>query len=162
MLLCWCKLINTHAKIEIHKVAAIQQQLNGSPRRSPRQKNAKIKIHKEVKKEKDENAIKRSLSYSDALVEESPSKKKTRTLKSPEERTLRKNLKLKLKGLERRLLAGDFHHDTKNLKTLKVDCFKDAVRPYIYELIGESDENPNMIVQAERLASRDIVKKRLY
>ena len=118
-------------------------------------------IHK-VKEEKDENTIKRSLSYSDAMAEESsPSKKKTRTLKSPEERTLRKNLKVKLKGLERRLLSGEFHHDVKNLKILKLDCFSDAVRPYIYELVGESAENPAAVVYAERLA-RDIVKKRLY
>ena len=74
---------------------------------------------------------------------------------------MRKNLQVKLKGLERRLLSGEFHHDAKNLRTLKADCFSDAVRPYIYELVGESAENPCMVVYAERLA-RDIVKKRLY
>ena len=106
-----------------------------------------------VKKEKDqENTIKRSLSYSDAINEESPSKKKSRsrTLKSPEKRSLRKNLALKLKSLERGLLAGEFHHDTKNLKSLNMDCFKDAFRPHIYEIIGECDENPGLVVQAER------------
>ena len=55
---------------------------------------------------------------------------------------MRKSLQVKLKGLERRLLSGEFHHDPKNLKILKLDCFSDAVRPYIYELVGESTENP--------------------
>ena len=112
----------------------------------------------------EENKIKRELSYSDAIAEsESPSKKKSHTLKSPEERSLRKNLALKLQSLEKRLLTGEFHYDTKNLKGLKMDCFDDAARPHIYEIIGdECDENPVMVLQAERLARRDIVKKRLY
>ena len=35
------------------------------------------------------------------------------------------------------------------------------MRPHIYALVGEPDENPEMVVVAERLA-RDIVKKRLH
>ena len=107
--------------------------------------------------------MKRALSYSDAM--QSPTKKskmRNRKLKSPEERNLRKQLAMKISSLEKRLLTGEFHHDKVNFLGLKKDVFEDAVKPYIFDLLGnQCEDDPELVVNATKLC-KDIVKKRLH
>ena len=107
--------------------------------------------------------MKRALSYSDAM--QSPTKKskmRNRKLKSPEERNLRKQLAVKMSSLEKRLLTGEFHHDKVNFLGLKKDVFEDAVKPHIFDLLGnQCEDDPDLVVNATKLC-KDIVKKRLH
>ena len=65
-----------------------------------------------------------------------PFSKRPRSRKSPEERSLRKILGMKIsKSLEPRILTGEFHHNKLELSGLLVDVFEDACCPLILETI---------------------------